>query len=214
MAPRLGVGWLRGYQLMGQEERYQRLLEAITEYAIFLLDQEGRVLTWNTGARRMTGYSQDEMVGQNFRRLYPPHDLAKGKPEKVLQVARGDGYYEEEGWRARKDASQFWAGVVIAPFCDDGGQVMGFAEVSRDLRGDKRVQDRLALLAERERIAKALQSGTIKMLFTIGLHLQSLAASSTQESVRQGMQECITELDHAIHNLRSYVFGLDPGSET
>jgi PAS domain S-box-containing protein len=194
---------------MGKEERYQRLLEAITKYAIVLLDWEGRVLTWNPGARRITGYTEAEMIGERFRCLYPPHDLAEGKPERVLQAARGAGHYEEEGWRARKDGTQFWAEVVVTPLRDDAGGLMGFAVVSRDIGNEERARDQVALVAERERIGSELQSGTIKVLFAIGLRMQSLAASSTQDSVRRGLQDCINELDRAIHSIRGYVFWLD-----
>jgi PAS domain S-box-containing protein len=196
---------------MEEEQRLGRLLQAVTDYAIFLLDKEGRVLTWNTGAQRIKGYTQGEIIGEHFSRFYPAQDVDDGKPERALRAAAEDGHYEEEGWRGRKDGSRFWAEVVITPLWDDAGGVVGFAKVTRDLGGQQRAEDQLRLIAERERIAKELQAGTIKLLFAVGLHLQSLAASSRgEEAIKKELQDCIAELDGAIHGLRSYVFGLEP----
>ena len=208
------AGWLRGCRLMGDERRFRCLLEAVTDYAIFLLDKEGRVLTWNTGAQRIKGYTEGEIVGEHFSRLYPSQDVAEGKPERALRAAAQHGHYEEEGWRVRKDGSQFWANVVITPLRDDAGEVMSFAQVTRDLGEHQQAEDQLRLIAERERIAKELQAGTIKLLFAIGLRLQSLAALTSEAKINQGLQDCIGELDQAIHGLRAYVFDLEPGSGT
>lgn len=206
--------WLRGYRLMGQEEHLRQLLEAVTDYAVVLLDKEGRVRTWNTGAERINGYTQGEIIGEHCSRLYPAQDVAEGKPERTLRAAAEGGYHQEEGWRVRKDGSWFWAEVVTTPLCGDGGEVVGYAEVTRDLGGHRRVEDQIRLIAERERIGKALQTGTIKLLFAIGVHLQSLAALSEDEAITCGLQDCIGELDQAIHGLRAYVFGLDPAARS
>jgi PAS domain S-box-containing protein len=195
---------------MGQEEPLRQLLEAVTDYAIFLLDKEGRILTWNTGAERIKGYTQGEIIGEHCSRLYTAQDAAEGRPEQALQAAAEDGHHEEEGWRVRKDCSWFWADVVTTPLRGDGGEIVGFAKVARDLSGHRRAEDQIRLIAERERIGKALQAGTIKLLFAIGVHLQSLAALSEDEAITCGLQDCIGELDQAIHGLRAYVFGLDP----
>lgn len=212
MACALDIEWLRGYRLMGEEEHLGQLLEAVTDYAIFQLDREGRILTWNTGAERINGYRQDEIIGEHCGRLYPAQDVAEGKPERALRTAAGEGHHQEEGWRVRKDGGWFWADVVTTPLRGDGGEVVGFATVARDLSGHRRAEDQLRLLAERERIGKALQAGTIKLLFAIGVHLQSLAALSEDEAIACGLQDCIGELDQAIHGLRAYVFGLDPAA--
>lgn len=212
MASALEAQWLRGYRLMGQEEHLGHLLEAVTDYAIFLLDKEGRVLTWNTGAERMNGYTQGEIVGKHCGRLYPAQDVAEGKPEQALRAAAGDGHHHEQGWRVRKDGGWFWADVVTTPLRGEGGQVVGFAKVARDLDGHRRAEDQIGLITERERIGQALQAGTIKLLFAIGVHLQSLAALSEDEVITCGLQDCIGDLDQAIHGLRAYVFGLDPAA--
>ena len=107
-----------------------------------------------------------------------------------------------------KDGTWFWADAVVTPLRDHG-QVMGYAKVIRDLGKHKEAHDQLRLVAERERIAKELQAGTIKVLFTVGLHLQALAASSGEDAIKRGLQDCIGELDAAIHGLCTYVCGLD-----
>jgi PAS domain S-box-containing protein len=111
---------------------YRLLVDGVHDYAVFALDAGGRVLTWNPGAERFEGYRVDEIVGRHFSVFYPPEDVAAGKPQRELQTAAAHGRYEEEGWRVRKDGTRFWASVVITPL-RDGGAVVGFAKVTRDL---------------------------------------------------------------------------------
>ena len=109
------------------------LLESVTDYAIFMLDAEGRVATWNPGATKIKGYAASEIIGRHFSAFYPPEDVAAGKPERELQIAATQGRVEDEGWRVRKDGSRFWANVVITALRDDSGELRGFAKVTRDL---------------------------------------------------------------------------------
>src|SRR5437588_8020870 len=95
------------------DERFRLLVEGVREYAIFMLDPQGYVVTWNSGAERIKGYSSDEIIGQHFSRFYPPEDVKSGQPARELAQAAATGKYEEEGWRVRKDGSRFWANVVI-----------------------------------------------------------------------------------------------------
>src|ERR1700704_6445370 len=109
------------------EERFRLLVESVRDYAIFMLDPTGRVLTWNAGAERIKGYRADEIVGQHFSRFYPPDASAQGWPEQELATAGAQGRFEDEGWRVRKDGSQFWANVVITAMRDDAGNLKGFS---------------------------------------------------------------------------------------
>lgn len=114
------------------EERFRLLVSAVEEYAIFMLDTEGRVASWNSGAERIKGYRADEITGQHFRIFYPEEQQRRQHPEHELQLALQNGSYAEEGWRIRKDGSRFWASVVITAVFDDAGQHIGFAKVTRD----------------------------------------------------------------------------------
>jgi PAS domain S-box-containing protein len=100
-------------ELRQSEERFRLLVESVRDYAIFMLDPKGVVLTWNAGAERFKGYKAHEIIGQHFSRFYPPEALASGLPAYELEVAKGTGSFEDEGWRVRKDGSLFWANVVI-----------------------------------------------------------------------------------------------------
>ena len=112
---------------------YRDLVESIRDYAVFLLDTDGRVVTWNVGAQLIKGYTADEIIGRSFAVFYPEEERAQGKPARVLATARETGHYEEEGWRVRKDGSRFWANVVIRPRRAGDGTLLGFAKVTRDL---------------------------------------------------------------------------------
>ena len=107
-------------------------MAAVGEYAIFMLDPDGKVVSWNAGAQRIKQYSPSEIIGQSFHVFYPPEDRERGHPEHNLEMARRDGEYAEEGWRIRKDGTQFWASVVISAIYDDTGRHVGFAKVTRD----------------------------------------------------------------------------------
>jgi len=118
--------------LRRSEENFRQLVTAVSEYAIFMLDLEGHVVSWNSGAQRIKGYVAHEIVGRHFRLFYPPEEQATGHPEHNLESALRQGSFGEEGWRVRKDGSRFWASVVISPIHDDQGAHVGFAKVTRD----------------------------------------------------------------------------------
>jgi PAS domain S-box-containing protein len=124
-------------------DRYRRLIDAITDYAIYMLDIDGYVSSWNPGARRFKGYEANEIVGQHFSRFYTAEDRAAGVPERALRTAANEGRFDTEGWRVRKDGQRFWAHVVIDPIRDEEGHVVGFAKITRDLT--ERMQARTAL---------------------------------------------------------------------
>jgi PAS domain S-box-containing protein len=118
---------------MGDAHRLQLLIDAVVDYAIYMIDLDGRVLTWNSGASRLKGYKADEIIGQSFSRFYTPEDRAAGLPHKALSIAREAGRFSSEGWRVRKDGSRFWALVVIDVIRDESGELIGFAKVTRDI---------------------------------------------------------------------------------
>jgi PAS domain S-box-containing protein len=118
----------------GDPAQYLRLLiESQPDYAIFLLDPTGHVMTWNDGARRLKGYTADDIIGQSFETFYPPADREAGVPERILESARVNGRHEAEGWRVRKDGTRFWANVVVTALHDEHGTLVGFGKVTRDL---------------------------------------------------------------------------------
>ncbi|HEX6748901.1 MAG TPA: PAS domain-containing sensor histidine kinase [Longimicrobium sp.] len=132
---------------------HRLLIESVRDYAIFALDKTGHILTWNPGAQRFKGYTADEIIGQHFSVFYPPEDIATRKPWWELEVAEEEGRFEDEGWRLRKDGTRFWANVVITALRGEGGELVGFAKVTRDLTerraGELRaVEDARRLAAE------------------------------------------------------------------
>ncbi|HWI87572.1 MAG TPA: PAS domain S-box protein [Sphingomonas sp.] len=125
-APDEGIG-------LGGDRRFELLVDAVTDYAIYLLDPEGHVASWNRGAQRFKGYSAEEIIGQHFSVFYTPEDRASGLPARALRTAAEEGKFEQEGWRVRKDGSRFWTSVVIDPVRDPGGTLIGYAKITRDI---------------------------------------------------------------------------------
>lgn len=122
---------------------FRLLVECLEDYAISLLDPDGRVLTWNQGAERIKGYRADEIIGRHISCFYCPEDVQQGKPEQLLQTAATQGRVEEEGWRIRKDGSQFWADIVVTALRDGASRLIGFSKVIRDLTERRRVEEAL-----------------------------------------------------------------------
>lgn len=119
--------------LRRSEERFRLLVQSVTDYAIYMLDREGRVSSWNPGAERFKGYKADEIIGQHFSRFYSEEDREAGIPRHALETAEREGRFDAEGWRIRKDGSRFWASVIIDPIRAEDGELIGFAKVTRDL---------------------------------------------------------------------------------
>jgi PAS domain S-box-containing protein len=140
-------------KLHSSDEQFRLLVEGVTDYAIFMLDPEGHITTWNPGAERIKGYRAEEIVGRHFSAFYQAQDVAAGKPARGLEVAQREGHFADEGWRVRKDGSRFWASVVVTAIRDEAGQLHGFAKVTRDITERKRIEDQL-LEAERRETAK------------------------------------------------------------
>jgi formate hydrogenlyase transcriptional activator len=140
-------------KLRQSEQQFRSIVNSVKDYAIFLLDPEGRVTTWNPGAETAKGYKAEEIIGRHFNCFYTEDDIARGKPAEALEIARSEGQYNDEGWRVRKDGSRFWADVVITAIKDSDGKPVGFSKVTRDLTERKKAED--AVMLEFSKLAMA-----------------------------------------------------------
>ena len=137
---------------LGIDDPYRTLVEAVYDYAIFLLDPAGRVVSWNPGAQRIKGYRAEEIIGQHFSRFYPQEAIDRRWPQQELELAAAHGRFEDEGWRLRKDGSRFWASVVITAVRDQRGELRGFGKITRDLTERRRHEEALRHSEERFRL--------------------------------------------------------------
>jgi len=142
---------------------YQLMIESVRDYAIFMLDVNGYVASWNTGAERIKGYEADEIIGRHFSVFYPPEALARGLPAHELETARRESRFEDEGFRVRKDGSQFWANVILTAVRDTDGSLVGFAKVTRDLT-ERRIAEQRAI-GDARRLAEAETANAAKAEF-------------------------------------------------
>jgi PAS domain S-box-containing protein len=129
--------------LAESERRFRTLVHGVKDYALYMLDPDGRVSNWNTGAESIKGYKADEIVGQHFSRFYTEEDRARGEPQRALATALAEGKYENEAWRVRKDGTRFWANVVIDPIHDEHGELLGFAKITRDITERRKANEAL-----------------------------------------------------------------------
>lgn len=127
-------------RLRQSEERFRSLIEQVSDYGIFMMDNMGRIISWNEGAKRINGYTADEIIGKYFSIFYPEEEVLNGKPARELRIARAEGKYEEEGWRLRKDGTRFWASIVITAVYSNDGALIGFSKVTRDLTERKEAE--------------------------------------------------------------------------
>jgi len=141
---------------LSEDGRYRLLIEAVTDYAIYMLDVDGTVTSWNPGARRFKGYEASEIIGQNYSRFYSTDEQSRGLPSRNLEIARREGRFESEGWRIRKDGSRFWAHVVIDAIREPTGTLVGFAKITRDLTERKQAEE--ALKAAQTALAEAREA--------------------------------------------------------
>src|SRR5687768_16455533 len=131
---------------------FQLAAEQTKDYAVFLLDPRGHIITWNAGAERIKGYAAEEIVGKHFSIFYTTESIERGWPQHELKAAPADGHFEDEGWRIRSDGSRFWASVVSTALRDSGGKLLGFSRITRDLTERKHNEEALAQSEERFRL--------------------------------------------------------------
>jgi PAS domain S-box-containing protein len=178
-------------KLQQSEEQFRLLVEGVQDYAIYMLNLEGVVTTWNSGAQRIKGYQAEEVIGKHFSCFFRPEDIQAGKPNRSLEVAAAKGQYEEENLRVRKDGSVFWANVLITALYDSGGQLYGFAKVVRDITERKETAQRLR---ETERL---MTLGTTAAVFAheIGNPLNGLSTSLqiVSELIRELVYDPVVE---------------------
>jgi len=171
-----------------RDQRFEHFVDSVEDYAIYALDTQGRVQTWNLGAQRMKGYTTEEILGQHFSRFYEAEARQCGKPEEVLRMVAEGGHFAEEGWRLRKDGSRFWAHVTLRRLIDRNGVLQGFSKVTRDLTESKRGKERDLLLREvHHRVKNSLQAVSSLLSLEMG-HLADPAISNmvhrTQDRIR------------------------------
>ncbi|HJR16933.1 MAG TPA: PAS domain S-box protein, partial [Gemmatimonadales bacterium] len=188
-----------------RNEAFRLLVESVKDYAILMLDIEGRVTSWNEGAERIKGYTADEILGRSFTEFYPEEKVASGFPQSELKAAAREGRFEDEGWRVRKDGSRFWANVVITALRDDTGELIGFAKVTRDLTERRETEEQARRLAATE-AAQAETSRRAEELAWMNQHLEQQAAeleaqteelTEQAERLRQTNQELQAALSEA-----------------
>jgi PAS domain S-box-containing protein len=203
------------------EERFRLLVQDVVDYAIFMLDATGHVVSWNAGAERIKGYDAQEIRGRHFSVFYPPEDIAAGRPEHNLETAVREGRVEDEGWRVRKDGTRFWGNVVITALYDEHRRLRGFGKVTRDMTERRDAQrdlsDRRRLLAhlvqaqevERRRIAWEVHDDAIQVMAAIALRQQALG-QQLPEPYAQQLTDLGWQVDEAIDRLRALVTWLRP----
>lgn len=200
---------------------FRQFVLGVLDYAIFMLDRNGHIVSWNAGAERIKGYREPDIIGQHFSVFYPPEDVTARKPQRELEIALAEGRLEDEGWRVRQDGTRFWANVVITALYDDNGRHTGFGKVTRDMTERRTTERELAERrrqlsylveaqeAERRRIAWDVHDDSIQAMVAVGMRLQLLANRLGPEDAA-----VVRQLDEAvrstINRLRNLIFQLRP----
>jgi PAS domain S-box-containing protein len=185
-------------------ERFQLLVDAVRDYAIFMLGPDGTVVNWNSGAQRLKGYRADEIVGQHFSRFYTKEDRAAGLPARVLEIVRREGRFEAEGWRVRKDGSRFWASATLNAIRDESGAIIGFAKVTHDIT--ERVAAQQALQDNERQLRLFIRSVVDYALFMLdpngivtswNLGAERIKGYKAEEIIGQHFSKFYTEADRS-----------------
>jgi PAS domain S-box-containing protein len=209
------------------EEQFRLVVESVKDYAIFMLDPQGNIVSWNSGAERIKGYKSSEILGHHFSVFYTPEDRENGMPEKALQAAARDDRFEIEGWRVRKDGSHFWADAVLTALKGPESRLMAFLKITRDLTNDRQKeqalqQSRQALRElsaqllraqdeERQRIGRDLHDGAGQYLAMLKMHLESLKSGRDPvEMIQQRISGLIELAQEALKEIRTTSYQLAP----
>ena len=188
-------------QLARSEERYRLMVSSVRDYAIFMLDPEGNIASWNEGARRFKGYEAQDVIGQHFSRFYTEPDIARNHPQFELRMAIEEGRYEEEGLRVRKDGSQFWASVVITRINDKSGNIIGFAKVTRDLTERRKTEESLKSRDEFLSIAShELKTPLTSLLLQLQISVKRITMQASESPI---FKELTKSLDISVRQVTS-----------
>ena len=171
----------------GQSNLFRLLVESIKDYAIFVLDPEGNILTWNPGAQALKGYTKDEIVGKHFSKFYLPEAVQSGWPTRELALAQKEGRFSDEGWRVRKDGSTFWASVTITPLRAEDGTLTGFAKITQDLTERRHGEEQIQALNRelRQRVSQLDEARRVIELRTVELQKLSGQLLHVQDEERR-----------------------------
>jgi len=211
LAERLQVSYRRSEE---SREQFRLLVEGTRDYALFLLDADGRVASWNFGAQRVLGYEVSEVLGRPFADFYPEEDVRRDRPASELRLAAEQGRFEEEGWRLRRGGERFWARGVVTPLRDEDGRLRGYSIVLRDVTRHKELEKEVLEIAtsEQRRIGQDLHDGTGQELTGLSLMAESLVESLRESGAREGALavRIATGLKRALGQVRALSRGLVP----
>ncbi len=216
-------------QVRASQERFRMMVENVRDYAIYILDMNGYVTSWNLGAERIEGYRAEEIIGKHYSCFFPPDHAARGDPGMQLQFASIQGRYESEGWRVRKNGSQFWAHVIVTPLLDETGKSRGFSEITHDITERKRAEedlhsyaDRLKVTsrrlvevqeAERRLLARELHDRVGQNLTALGINLSIVASglpAGSKPELAGRLEECGSLVEGTVDAMRNVMAELRP----
>jgi PAS domain S-box-containing protein len=175
--------------ILDNEDSFRLLVESLKDYAIVMLDSNGRVASWNAGAERFKGYRAAEIIGQHFSCFYPAEAVQQGLPEQELKAATKDGRFENEGWRVRKDGKKFWANVIISALRNKDGTLRGFSKVTRDLTERKQAEEQI-----QQQSREIMELSTPVMQVWQGVVVAPLIGSLDSQRTQQFMERLLNRI--------------------